>query len=192
LAAPKDVPDLPEVREVELSAIYSTSDQKKLEPVHRHLREKSPERKAFESIVEALREIRPPPRLAVVRGEDIKEAVLASARFFKLKQPGDRPVGPDDKSTSRKCWLFVYLGHAQSKPHNWLESPPTVFANRARFMYTTFEGWHSDRPIGEAVGYGAYLYWVPLGEVADPSELKAELVELTKMVKASYPAKKLN
>lgn len=188
-AAPKTDPDFPEVREIELAAIYSTSGQKKLEGVYRHIPEKSPELEAFVSINDMLQEGKSPPRLAVVRGEDIREAVLATGRFLKLKDPPARPVGPDDKSACKKCWLFVYLGHAQAKPHNWLIFPPTVFGTRVRLMYTSFEGWHSDEPIGEAVGYGAYMYWVALGDVADPSELKAELVELSKTVKGAYPAK---
>jgi hypothetical protein len=42
-AAPKDAPASPEVREIELSTIYSTSGQKKLINVQEHLDDRGPE-----------------------------------------------------------------------------------------------------------------------------------------------------
>ena len=179
-----------DVREIELSAIYSTSPQKKLEDVYHGLKEDSPEWKEPYNVGSVLADAKSPPLVAVVRGENVREAVLATARFVKSKSSG--PVGPDEKSASRKCWLFVYLGHASSTPPEWLIYPPTVFGTRARFSYTRFDGWFTPDPDegwDRTADDHSYLYWVPLGEVADPSKLKAELVELTKTVEASYPAK---
>lgn len=193
-ASEKDEPAFAsDVREVELSAVYSTSGQKKLEPVYRHLAEKSPERKAFESIDDALRESRSPPLLAVVRGDDIKEAVLATARFIRLKEAPARPIGPDDKGASKKHWLFVHIAHTGSSPPQWIVYPPTVFGKRVRFSYTRFDGWFTPDP-GEGwtvtADDHAYFYWVPLGVFEETDQVRAELVELSKTVKASYPAKK--
>jgi hypothetical protein len=180
-----------EVREIDLSAIYSTSYQKKLKHIYeRHLPEKSPGGTAFRSINDSLCEARTPPFLAVVRGEDFKEAVLATARFVKLKEPPARPIGPDDKSTSKKCWLFVHIAHASSSGPFWLVYPPTVYGKKVRFSYAHNEGYFSDELIdARSADDHSYFYWVPLGEVADPGEVKAELTELSKTVKASYPAK---
>ena len=149
-AAPKGDPVSSGVREIDLPAIYSTSIQKNLKDVYRSLKEDSPEqggtiRHSWKCKISAL--------LTIVRGEDIREAVLATARFVTAKRRPAGPVGPDDKSASKKLWLFVYLGHAHSTPHNWLISPPTVFGTRVRFMYTSFEGWLSDEPIAETTGY---------------------------------------
>lgn len=193
LAAPKDDPDFPEVREIDLSTIYTSSDQKKLKLVYGQLDEKSEERKAYDTIGRALSESRSPPGLTVVRGENIKEAILATARFIKLKDPPAGPVGPDDKSTTKKLWLFVHIAHDSSSPPQWLIYPPTVFANKVRFTYTHFDGWFSPDPDegrSASADEHPYYYWVPLGEVARPTELRAEMVELSKTVKASYPAKK--
>ena len=188
-AAPKGDPVSSGVREIDLPAIYSTSIQKNLKDVYRSLKEDSPEREALFDIGDSLERAKSPAMLTVVRGEDIREAVLATARFVKATPRPAGPVGPDETSAGKNFWLFVYLGHAHSTPHNWLISPPTVFGTRVRFMYTSFEGWLSDEPIAEATGYRAYLYWVPLGSVAEPSESKAELVELAKAVRARYPAR---
>jgi len=186
-AGPKDAPALQEVREIDLTAIYSSSAQKKLERVERHLPENSPELKALAEMNEALRDARTPPLLAVVRGENVKEAVLASARFVKSKPRPARPLGPDDKSTSKKVWLFVHLSHTGSTPPQWLIYPPTVFAHQARFTYTSFEGWFSDWPRESTTDDHAYFYWVPLGTFETPNEVEAELVEFSKTVKSSFP-----
>ena len=189
---PEEPLNFRDVREIELSAIYSTSRQRKLEWIGRHVPEESAERAALESVGEALRKRRSAPWVTVVRGEDIKEAVRATDRFITLKEPPARPVGPDDKSASQKFWLFVYLGHDSSSPPQWLVYPPTVFGTKVRFSYTRFDGWFSHEP-GEgpdatADDYGYYC-WVPLGKFDEADEIKAELVELTKTVKASYPPK---
>jgi hypothetical protein len=180
-----------DVREIELSAVYSTSSQKKLEDVYHGLKEDSPEWKEPYNIGSALADAKSPPLLTVVRGENVREAVVATARFVKSRPSG--PVGPDDKSASKKCWLFVYLGHASSTPPEWLIYSPTIFGTRVRFSYTRFEGWFTPDPDegwDRTADDHSYLYWVPLGEVSDPSELRAELVELVRAVKAIYPAKR--
>jgi hypothetical protein len=130
--------------------------------------------------------------VTVVRGEDIKEAVRATARSIQLKDPPVWPVGPDDKSASKKCWLFVHIAHTGSSPPQWLIYPPTVIGTKVRFTYTHFDGWFTPNPgeSREATSDDhAYFYWVPLGAFEDPTAVRAELVELSKMVKAVYPAK---
>jgi len=192
-AAPKADRDRPEVREIELSAIYSTSYQKNLERVYRHLPEDSPERKALESIDDRMRESRSPPLVALVRGEDIKEAVLATARFIGMKEPPARPVGPDEKSASKKHWLFAHIAHTGSSPPQWLIYPPTVFGAKVRFTYTRFDGWFTpegDESTDVSADDHAYFYWVPLGVFEDSDQIRAEMVEFCKSVKASYPAGK--
>jgi len=152
-----------------------------------------PKSNAFNSLNKTLRERRSPPFLAIVRGENIKEAVLATARFIELKEPPGKPVGPDDKSISKKHWLFVHIAHTGSSPPQWLIYPPTVFGTKVRFTYTRFDGWFTLDP-GEGwdvtADDHAYFYWVPLGPFEDSDQLRAEMVEFCKLVKASYPAGK--
>ncbi len=193
LGSQKAEPGAPTVREVDLTSIYSTSGQRKLVDVYNTLDERAPEWNEPSNIGEALRRAKSQPMLAVVRGETIKEAVHATARHVRLKKPPEQPVGPDDKSASKKYWLFVYLGSGHSGPLMWRVYPPTVYGAKVQFSYASFTGWFLSDPdeTSEATADDhAYEYWVPLGTFEDPSQLKAELVELTKRVKAAYPAAK--
>lgn len=191
-AAPKADPDrAPEVREIQLSAIYSTIGQRKLTRVYDAFDADTPEWDALPEIARILREAKSPPTLAVVRGDSGKEAVLATARHVRLKKSPAEPIGPDDKSTSKKYWLFVYLGSGHSGPLKWRVYPPTVYGAKVQFSYARFDGWFLSEPdeMYEITGDDrAYEYWVPLGTFEDPSQLKAELVELTKKVTVTYPA----
>jgi hypothetical protein len=193
-AADKADPDQPPVlREIDLTAIYSTSGQRKLINVQDELDDREPEWNEPYRIGEILGRAKLAPTLAIVRGENIKEAVRATARHVRLKKLPAAPVGPDDKSVSKKCWLFVYLGSGPSSPVQWQVYPPTVYGTKVQFSYYKFYDWFLSDPelVGEATADDhAYEYWVPLGTFDDPGALKAELVELRQKVKAKYPAKK--
>jgi hypothetical protein len=191
-ATPEGAPDFRDRRDVDLSTVYSTSYQEKLERISRHLPENSDERRAVAGIVDKLRTSKSPPLVAVVRGDDIRQAVVASARYVTLKDLPARPLGPDDRSPSKKFWLFVYLGHDSSTPPQWLVHAPTVLGPRVQFTYTRFDSqfWHGSNDA--TADDSMYLYWVPLGMFEQAEEVKVELVELTKTVKAAYPPRKKN
>src|SRR5262245_26156423 len=180
----------PEVKEIEFAAIYSTSPQKKLKNVRESLGSGSAEEKVLASLETALAAIKSPPVVAVLRGDDIGQAVLAAEHFAKMKSRPTGPVGPDDKASSKKVWLFVYISHTHSSPPRWIIHRPTVYGTGIRLTYTEYDGWFTG-PGGDSVSLDLhpFLYWVPLGEYSDPSSLQAELVYLQKTVKASFPGK---
>ena len=101
-AAPDADRDFRDVREVDLSAIYSTSSQKQLKDVFQRFKDDPLEREVLHSIGDTVAKAESPALLTVVRGEDIREAMLAAARFVKATPRPAGPIGPDDKSTSKK------------------------------------------------------------------------------------------
>jgi hypothetical protein len=189
LARQKAEPGAIEVKEIALSKIYSTSFQAKLKDVREPLADDAPGMKALRAQEDTLMAAKSPPLIGIVRGENIKDAVIASGRLVQMKKAPKDTVGPDPTSTSKMHWLFVYLGATSSTPV-WSVYPVQVAENRFRLSYSLFDYWpYAEEGNVLNADFHPYLYWVPLGEPKDPSSLQAELVELTRMVKASYPAR---
>jgi hypothetical protein len=191
LACPKAEPGAIEVKEIELSKIYSTSAQTKLKDVRESVPDDSTGRKSLRALEDSLMANKSPPLVGIVRGDSIAEAVIASGRLVGMKKPPKSAVGPDDRSTSSQHWLFVYVGAKHSSPPHWVVGPVQVFGGRIRFSYSVDDFWPFDA-VGQMVSldFLAYLYWVPLGELKDPSKADAELVLIQKSLKATFPTKK--
>lgn len=135
-AAPpkKDVePAVLDVKEIELSKIYSTSGQTKLRDVREPLPDDGAGRKALRALEDTLMTSKSEPLIGIVRGESISEAVIASSRLVGMKKPPKNAVGPNEKSTSSKHWLFVYIGAKHSSPSHWVVYPVQFAGKRIRF-----------------------------------------------------------
>jgi hypothetical protein len=190
LARQKAEPGAIDVKEIELSKIFSTSGQSKLKDVRESVPDDSAGRKALRALEETLMVSKSGPRIGIVRGENIAEAVIASDRLVGMKMPPKSAVGPDEKSTSSKHWLFIYFGTKHSSPPHWVVYPVQIAGTRFRFSHSVNDFSPGDG-VGEAISldFIAYLYWVPLGELKDSSEADAELLLMEKAVKATFPRK---
>jgi hypothetical protein len=174
----------PPTKEIKLGEIFSTSIQEGMKDLHTSLKEDSPERRHYAQIAETLGEQKSPPCLAVLRGETIREAVTAAARWVAAKQPKDEIFGPDAASKSKRYWLFVYINRTSSEPPMWLIQPPTVTGITVRFSYTK-----QDEGFKRTTDSYPYLYLVPLVELGGSDPPQAELVFLEKHVKATFPGR---
>lgn len=179
------------IKDIPLSDVYTTRTQPKLKHVRSGIEMDSPEAKALEELFDAVYKRRPKkPFVAVVRGDAIKDAVVASARAAAMKDLPKEPLGPTDGSKSKKYWVLVHLGNSHSGPLRWLLSPPQQAANQVRVCYSENDHWPFD-PAGELVTLDSepYLYWIPVEGPKDGAELSVELVCLKKTMEAVFPKK---
>lgn len=180
------------IKDIPLSSVYTNTNQPKLKSIYSGIfKADSPESEARQALEQAMFKRKPKkPLVAVVRGDTIQQAVLASARLAAMKEFPEAPVGPTDGSTSKKYWVLVHLGIAHSNPPCWLLSRPQQADDRVRVSYTENDFWPADQGgTGVTLDGIPYLYWIPVDRPGEGAALSVELVSLKKTVEAKFPKK---